>query len=336
MTRVLVTGSTGGLGANLVAALDRRGFEVVGLRRSTSPSDATGGLQMATAVGDILDPDSLRAAMQGIDWVFHVAAIADDWHYPAEVVYRANVEGARNVLEAAARAGVQRFVLTSSGAALGMPRAGKGQLDEHDRFNLRPGDWPYGHSKQLAEETMAEFVAQGLHAVSVLPTAIMGPRDVKFISGELLVRTLKRELLPLPEGGLNFIDMRDCAEGHIAAAEKGRPGERYILGGHNMTHRETMGIISEVLGVKARILPLPRWVLPPAAGLVSLLQRLGVRMPIERQRVLLSGQFMYFDNGKAVRELGLTVRPFAESVRDAYQWYVENGHFAKRGVRVPA
>ncbi len=332
MTRALVTGSTGGVGANLIAALNTHGVEVVGLRRRTSPNDAVGDLRLTFVTGDILDLASLRPAMEGVDWVFHVAAIADDWNFPAQTVYKVNVEGTQNVLEAAYRAGVKRFVFTSSAAALGRPRRGRLLLTEQDEYNLRPEEWPYGYSKYLAMQIVEEYAGKGLHAVSVLPTAILGPRDVKFISGELLVRALRREVFPLPDGGVNFVDSRDVAAGHIAAAEHGRPGERYILGGHNLTHSEILRTISEVLGIPIRCVRIPRWALPVLAEAVGVLLKLGVHLPIERTRVLLSGEYMYYDNSKAVRELGLTPRPFAETVADAYRWYVEHGFFARRGI----
>ena len=332
MTRALVTGCTGGLGANIVAALNRRGVEVVGLRRSSSPFDAVADLDFETVVGDLLAPQSLRRAMQGVDWVFHAAAIADDWHYEADAVYRVNGHGTRNVLDAALEAGVSRVVYTSSTAALGKPRPGQPLMDEHNTFNLDPADFPYGHSKHRAEGIVQEYVARGLDVVSVLPAAIMGPRDLKFISGELLVRVLKRQIMPFPQGGLNFIDIRDCAEAHIAAAERGRRGERYVLGGHNMTHRETLGIVGRVLGVRVRHVEMPRRLLPALAEVIMLLKRLGAEIPLERGRVLLSGEFLYYDSSKARQELGLQARPFAESVRDAYDWYLANGYLERRGV----
>ncbi len=332
MTRALVTGSTGGLGANLVAALNQRGIEVVGLCRKTSPQDAVGDLKMTQVVGDITDLESLRPAVDGVDWVFHVAAIADDWNFPAEVIYQANLEGARNMLTAALEAGVRRFVLTGSTAALGKPTPGKPLMDEDNVFNIEPEWWPYGHSKYLASLLLPEFVEKGLEVVGVLPSAIMGPRDLKFISGELIVRVLKRSLLPFPEGGINFIDVRDCAEAHIAAAEKGRPGERYVLAGHNLTHGETLQTIGDVVGVRPRRIKIPRWILPPLSILIDGLHKAGFKQPVERTRVLLSGEYMYYDNSKAVQELGLQIRPFAETVRDAYQWYVDHGYLERRGI----
>lgn len=338
MTRALVTGSTGFLGANLVAALNERKIDVVGLRRRNSPEDAVEGLKLAFAVGDILDAETLEPAMKGIDWVFHVAAVADYWRTPAETIYKVNVEGARNVFEAALRANVKKVVFTSSSAAVGLPRPGKRLMDETDRYNRKPEEFFYGHSKQIAEDLLLEYVAQGLDAVSVLPSAVLGPRDLKFNAGELVVQALKPSLpfMPLPHGGLNFIDVRDCVAGHLAAAEKGRAGERYLLAGHNLTHRETMDSVNRELGTSVPIVELPGWIFVPAAEVVGILQKAGAKLPVDRGRVLHSREFMYYDNSKAVRELGLSIRPFRDSVRDAYEWYIENDYLAKRGINTPS
>ena len=308
--------------------------DVVGLRRKTSPDDAVEDLKIRFVVGDLLDAASLREAMQGIDWVFHVAAVADYWQVSNEVVYRVNVDGAKNVMQAALDAGVQRLVLTSSSSALGLPKADGVLLTEEDTFSLKPSDFPYGHSKSLAEEAMHEFVEKGLPALSVLPSAVIGPRDLKFNAGELILQALKPTLpvIPIPKGGLNYIDVRDLVDGMIAAAQKGKVGGRYLLAGHNLTHRETIESVDEALGTSQRVLQLPRWLLPPLAEVVAVLKRLGVELPIDRGRVLLSRAYVYYDNSRAVNELGLQTRPFVESVRDAYDWYVENDYFAKRGV----
>lgn len=332
MIRALITGATGGLGANLIAALNAERVEVVAMRRSTSPDAAIEEQPAEWAVGDVLDTDSLAAAMRGVDWVFHVAAIADDWNHPAERVYAVNVEGTRNVLQAACDAGVSRFVYTSSSSALGVPEREGQLLDESNTYNLPPDLWPYGHSKHLAEGLVREAAAEGLPALSLLPVALMGPRDVKFISGELIVRALKRQLMPFPEGGLSFLDTRDCAAAHVAAAQVGRPGERYVLAGENLPHRQAVEIIGQALGVPIRYVRIPRWSLPAVAAGVALAGRLGVKLPVERARVLLSGKYVYYDAGKARAELGLQARPFAESVRDAYSWYRDHGFFARRGI----
>ncbi len=333
MTRALVTGSTGFLGSSLVAALNERNIEVLGLRRKNSPGDAVEGLDLQFAVGDILEPETLPDAMKDIDWVFHIAAVSDHRHTASDVIYRVNVEGARHVFAAALKAGVKRVVFTSSSSALGIPTQDQPILDESSQFNLEPHEFPYGHSKYLAEQVMEEYVAQGLDAVSVLPSAVVGPRDLKFISGELIIQALKGGIPALPRGGLNYIDVRDCVESQIAAAEKGHSGERYILAGTNMTHRESLQIVSTVLGTAVPPMDIPPWFLPIMGVGVEVLRKMGVKLPINKEALLMGARYLYYHNTKAVRDLGLQVRPFADSIRDAYGWYLEHGYLEKRGLK---
>lgn len=330
--RALVTGSTGFLGSTLVAALNERGIEVLGLRRTTSPDTALAGLSITPVIGDILDPKSLPRAMENVNWVFHLAAVADHRRASVDALYRANVEGARHVFQAAKDAGVKRVIFTSSSAALGVPRSGKPLMDESDQFNLKPEEFPYGYSKHLAEQILQEYVEQGLDAVTVLPSAVLGPRDIKFIAGELIIQAIKGTVPAIPTGGLNYIDARDCIDGHIAAAEKGRCGERYLLATHNMSHREVMEIIAQELGTRVPRLDIPPWAVPLIGEVVGLLNWLGFDLPINREAVRMSRQHLYYDNHKAVSELGLRVRPFAESVRDTYTWYAKHGYLQRRGI----
>jgi dihydroflavonol-4-reductase len=145
----------------------------------------------------------------------------------------------------------------------------------------------------------------------------------------LIARVIKQPIQPFPDGGLNFIDSRDAAAGHITAAEKGRVGERYILAGHDMTHIEAVKRIGEVLGIPVRTVTIPQFVIPPLGKVINILHRLRVNIPIERGRILISREYLYYDNSKAVRELGLQVRPFSESVYSAYRWYVEHNYFER-------
>ncbi len=326
MTRALVTGSTGYVGANLVAALNDRGIEVIGLQRKTSPQAAVQDVTMTPVIGNILDIDSLRPAMQNIDWVFHVAAVADYWQVADEVVYRVNVEGAKNVMQAALDAGVKRFVFTGSTAALGVPPPDKPLMDETNQFNLKPEQFPYGHSKHLAEQALQDYVQQGLPAVSVMPAAVSGPRDLKFNVGEMIKQAMNNGPLPTPQGGLNYIDARDVAAAHIAAAEHGTVGERYILGGQNLTHRETFQQVLNAVGNTRPFITVPNWLIPPLAHAVDLAHTLGANLPVDKGRILLSREFMYYDTFKAQNELGLQTRSFAESIHDTYRWYIDNGY----------
>lgn len=333
MTRAFITGITGCVGSNLAEALLRRGVEVSGLCLPGAPTRGLEGLNVRLVQGNLFEDGVLKQGLTGADWVFHVAGIADDWNYPAAQVYRVNVEGTRRALEAAAQAGVSRFVYTSSAAVAGVPERDGQLLDENHPFNLPPADWIYGHSKVLAEQAVQEFTARGLHCVCVEPTAIFGPRDQTRVCGQIIFRIMRGELFPFPPGGANYIDVRDVAEMHIAAAELGQPGERFILSGHNLSHQDFLKALENALGVRAHYLPVPRALVPPVAEAVGGLIRLGLHLSIDRGRVLLSRRYMYYDNRRAAHALGLRPRPFEETLLDSYQWYVEQGMLEPRRAR---
>lgn len=325
--RALVTGGTGFVGANLVAGLIEQGITPRVLHRQTSSLEALRGLHFETAIGDILDDvDALAADMAECHWVFHVAAVADYWRQPTNRLYQVNVEGTRRVLEAARRAGVRRFVFTSSLAALGLPRPGE-CLDEDDAFNLPPSQFPYGHSKRLAEQEVQRAVAQGLDAVIVNPTVVLGPRDVNQISGSIIVEAARGLVRFVPPGGVNYIAVRDVVAGHIAAARHGRVGERYILGAHNLSHAEAIPIICRIVGRRPPRLKIPGWLLPPAAAVVRLARALfGRPRALDENQVRLLGAEIYADAGKAQRELHLPQTPFPATVQEAYNWYNKHGY----------
>jgi dihydroflavonol-4-reductase len=330
MTRAFITGVTGCVGSNLAAALLQKGIDVVGLCQPGAPDLAIQGLKITRVEGDIRNPAEMQTLLKEIDWVFHVAAIADDWRYPAEKIYQTNVAGTQNMLSAALHAGVKRFVLTSSAAALGVPKIKGALLDEKSPFNLKPKDWVYAHSKVLAERALQQAVRQGLPALSVLPTAILGPADMNFISGQLIARAWKGELFPFPHGGVNFIDVRDVAQAQIEAALHGTVGERYLLGGHNLSHLHILGAIGDVLNVPIAYWNVPEAVLPVMAETMGLLRKVGLPVPIDRQRIRMSRLYMYYDNHKAVEALGLRPRSFDETVADTFNWYCANGYLKRR------
>lgn len=332
MTRAFVTGGTGFVGANLVQALNTRDIDARVLLRPTSSQQALQGLVYETVTGNVLDePDALARAMEGCDWVFHVAAVADYWRRKRELLYRVNVGGTRNVLQAAQRAGVRRLVFTSSLAALGVPQERGQLLDEADTFNLSPDSFPYGHSKALAEQEVLAAVEQGLHAVIVNPSIVLGPRDVNQISGSLVVQAARGRLRFAVPGGANFIDVADVVAGHIAAAEKGGSGERYVLGNHNLTHKEAVSIICDVVGRNRPRVTIPGWILPPAATLVRAVRvLLGNVLPADENQVRLMSAFIFADNQKAVAELSLPQTPFRVTVQRTYNWYNRNGYLERR------
>ncbi|HIC88182.1 MAG TPA: SDR family NAD(P)-dependent oxidoreductase [Anaerolineae bacterium] len=324
--RALVTGATGFVGANVVEALNTAGHAVRALRRPSSRLDALLGLEFEPVVGDVLDPDSLQKAMQGCDVVFHVAGVADYWQADRERMYQVNVEGTRYVMEAALAAGVERVVYTSSAAALGIPYRSC-PADEGQRFNVPPDHFPYGHTKHLAELEVEKAVCQGLPAVIVNPTVVLGPRDVNQGSAQLITGVY-RQLLPfITPGGMNVIDARDMALGHLAAAEKGRVGERYLLGGENLTLRRAAEIVSEVVNVPPPRFTLPRCLIRPLAWLIDLVNSLSPRpLPITGLMLRLGAEDFYYDTRKAEQELGLRHRPFRETVSDTFEWLRTNGY----------
>jgi dihydroflavonol-4-reductase len=349
--KALVTGSTGFLGANLVEGLAAAGHEARALQRSSSRLDALAGLTYEPVIGDVLDPRSLAAAMNGVDWVFHVAAVADYWRQGGTAqLYRVNVGGTRLVLEAALAASVRRVVFTSSAFALGVPTAhpqpsdspshpppreqnAEGKQNNHlmneaATFNLPATLSPYGHSKHLAEKVVHEFVARGLEVVIVNPTAILGPRDLNLVSGSLVLAVYRRQVPAIPPGGINYVDVADVVAGHIAAAERGASGERYILGAHNLTHRQAVTTIARVVGVPPPRVQFPGPMLGPLAVAVDMFNRVWPGAPlVEGNQVRLMKHIVFYDCNKAQQTFGLGPPiPFAASVERTLRWYQDNGH----------
>jgi dihydroflavonol-4-reductase len=328
--KVLVTGSTGFLGANLVEALSAAGHEVHAMHRANSRLDALKELAYVPVVGDVLDPDSLTPALEGMDWLFHVAAVADYWRQRGTAqLYRVNVGGTRNVLLAALNAGVRRVVFTSSVAALGLPQNGStAPLDESATFNLPAERFPYGHSKYLAENVAREFVARGLQVSTVNPTVVLGPKDLNLISGSIIREVLRFHTPFFPPGGTNYVDVADVVAGHIAAAERGRAGERYILAGHNLTHRQALTTVAEIVGVSPPRWPLPRTMMEPLSTAIDWFNRAWPGPPlIDGNQVRLLKHTVFFDGSKARRDLNLKPSiPFRDSVARTFRWYRDNGY----------
>lgn len=325
--RALVTGGTGFVGANIVAALNEAGIETRVLVRPSSSMKALDGLQYEAYRGDILDDEQeLSGSMAGCEWVFHAAAVSDYWRQDTEAVYRVNVEGTRRVLEAAKVAGVSRLIYTSSISALGWPQKGC-LLDESSHFNLDPNTWPYAHSKYLAEKLVVEAFEGGFPAVIVNLPVVLGPRDVNMISGSIVVEAHRGLARFYPPGGTNFASVEDVAVGHLRAAERGRPGERYILAGWNLSYKESFARVCQVVGRPAPRLALPQWLLPPFAASVKVARTvLGNRIPFNSSQVKLSGVELYVDGKKAFDELQLPLSSFEVTVQNAYDWYNMNGY----------
>lgn len=322
--RALVTGGTGFVGAHLARALTEAGHAVSILHRKTSKLDTLEGVTFESVLGDIMEPDAVRAAADGCDWVFHVAAVADYWRADPKRMLDVNVEGTRIILNAAREAGVQRVVFTSSAAAVGFnPDA---PSDEAAPFNLSPSDFLYGYSKHLAEGVVREAVQAGQEVVTVNPVIVIGPGDVNKISGSMVIETRQRgRLLPIAPGGACYVDVRDVARWHIDAAERGISGERYILGTANYSHREWFDMIAEIVGVPKSIINVPRFAIPVTAQAIGLARRIGVKLPIDATQTRLGALNVYFKYDKAWQAFGPPQYDMRQSIADTYLWYKARG-----------
>jgi dihydroflavonol-4-reductase len=319
---VLVTGATGFIGAALCRALCSEGLSVRALHRSTSSLAPLQDLELERVVGDILDPDSLTPAMRGARWVFHTATQSDYWRQP-DRVWRSAVDGTRNVVEAARAAGVERGMHTSSLAAVGIPDKGE-LLDEKHAFNLPRRRLPYGHAKHQAEK-QALASAGDMDIVILNPSVVMGAGDLHQISGSMVVESARGLGFVYSDGGVNIVHITDVVDGHLAAARRGRTGERYILGGENLTHRQTFTVLADIVGRRPPWLRIPGWAITPAAALLDLLGRV-VRLPMNGDQLWMSRRLLFCDTTKARTELGLAPpRPFRQAAKEAYDWYRAQG-----------
>jgi len=321
-----VTGGTGFVGSYVVRALRDDGHTVRVLHRTSSKLSALAGLEYESCSGDVTDIDTLRAAFAGCDWVFHVAAVADYWNADNARMFEVNVGGTRKVLQAAREAGVKRVVFTSSAATIGLPHDDT-LADESSPFNLPPAAFPYGTSKVLAEEVVSEAVAQyGQDVVIVNPAIVIGPGDLNQISGSFVVQMARWQwLTPVSGGGLSVTDVRDVAAAHIAAALRGRSGERYILNSANYPDHEWFGMIADVLDIAPPLITIPNAAVPLLAGLIDALRRIGIPTPVDANQIRLATRTIYFDSSKARAELHEPQIDMRQSVQDTVDWYRDNG-----------
>jgi dihydroflavonol-4-reductase len=323
----LVTGGTGFVGTHVVRALVARGEKVRCLVRPTSRLTNLEGLPVEIASGDVRDAASVRAAMGGVRRVFHCAADYRLWARHPREIEESNVSGTENVLAAATDAGVERIVHTSSVGALGLTADGT-PADERTPVSASSLIGTYKRSKHEAERTAERWAARGAPVVIVNPSTPVGERDVKPTpTGQMVLDFLNRRMPAYVDTGLNLVDVRDVAEGHILAAERGRVGERYILGHRNMTLKEILDTLSSLTSLPAPKLRLPHWVPLTAAAVDTLAARLTGRPPrVPLDAVRMSRHRMFFDSSKAVRELGLPQTPVEEALARAVAWFRENGY----------
>jgi dihydroflavonol-4-reductase len=324
---VLVTGATGFVGGNLVRELLAHGHSVRVLARPRSDRRALEGCAVEIAEGDLLDPASLRRAMEGARHVYHAAADYRLWAPDLRELYRVNVDGTRHLLQAAAEAGAERIVYTSTVGAVGIPKDGT-PGDETTPVSLADMVGAYKTSKFLAERVADEWAARGAPVVIVNPSAPIGPWDVRPTpTGQMIVDFLNGKMIGSVDTGLNVVHVRDVSRGHILAAQKGRVGERYILGHRNLPLLEIFRILSSLTGVPAPRFRVPYAVAWLGAAAMEGVSRLTRRPPaVPLTAVRMARKRMYFSSDKAIRELGLPQTPAETALKDAVDWFTERGY----------
>lgn len=322
--KAFVTGGTGFVGANLIRLLLQQGYEVKALARPNARLDNLNGLEIELISGDLNDPDLARS-MQGCDCLFHVAAHYSLWQRDRDLLYQSNVLGTRNVLAAAKAAGIERSVYTSSVAAIGINPSGQPTTEQYQS----PVERLIGHYKQSkywAEQEAVKAARSGQDIVIVNPSTPIGAYDIKPTpTGDIVVRFLERRMPTYVETGLNFVHVQDVAWGHLLALQKGKSGERYILGNQNLSLKQLLDELSQITGLSAPARSIPVWIPLSVAWIdETILTKFGKKPSIPVDGVRMSKQPMYYDASKAIRELGLPQTPIHIALKDAVDWFQEN------------
>lgn len=327
--KVLVTGASGFVGSHVARLLAERGDRVRALVRRTSRIDNLTDLDCEPVYGDLQDLDSLRQAVKGCEALFHVAADYRLWARDPKELYRSNVEGTTNILRAAQEADIQKIVYTSTVGTLGIPPNGAAGTEETP-VTLDDMVGHYKRSKFLAEEQARRFVEkEGLPVVLVHPSTPVGENDIKPTpTGKVIVDFLNRRMPAYIQTGLNLIDVRDVAQGHLLALERGVPGQRYILGNQNLTLQEILAMLAEITGLAAPRRQIPYGLAYAVAQvdnwLFGSLLRCEPHIPLEG--VKMARKLMFFDASKAVRELGLPQSPVRDALARAVEWFRAHGY----------
>jgi dihydroflavonol-4-reductase len=324
---VLVTGATGFVGGHVARLLGERGDRVRVLVRATSNLKSLEGLNVEPIQGDLRDAASLERAMDGVQRVFHVAADYRLWTRHPEEIYESNVGGTKRLLEAAEKAGVERFIYTSTVATIAVPRHGA-LPDESINASIDEMIGHYKRSKFQAEQVAIEAARAGGPVVIVNPTAPVGPGDWKPTpTGKIILDFLQGKMPAYVDTGLNVAPVEDVAAGHLLAADKGRFGERYILGGRNMTLKEILEALSPIAGRPAPRVQLPHAVALAAGYVDEFVARISGREPkIPVEGVKMSRHRMFVTTGKAERELGYVQTSIPAALERAVRWYKANGY----------
>jgi dihydroflavonol-4-reductase len=321
---VFVTGGTGFIGANLVRLLLDRGYKVKALVRPNSDLRNLQGLEIEQVTGHLNDPE-ISKLMRDCQVLFHVAARYSLWQSDRDQLYKDNVLGTRNLLAAARQAGVERVVYTSSVAAIGVGKNGE-SVDETHQSPVETLVGDYKKSKYYGEQEARKAIALGQDIVIVNPSTPIGPLDSKPTpTGDIILRFLRGQMPAYVNTGLNLIDVRDVAIGHLLALEKGRIGERYILGNQNLSLQDLLEELSTITGIPAPKIQIP-YGIPLAVAWIDekMLAPLGKKPSVPLDGVRMSRQKMYYDPSKAIRELGLPSSSIFVALKDAVDWFCRN------------
>ena len=322
----LVTGATGFLGSAIARELLSDGRKIKLLARDNADLQNIDGLDAEVVKGDLRDRESLKSAMKGCSTLYHAAAYYSLWDRDKKLIYDINVQGTRNILETALELDLGRVVYTSTVGCIGLSEDHSPTNEDHpmDPSTLSND---YKISKFQAEKIALEMHGRGLPVVIVNPSTPIGPRDIKPTpTGKIVLDFLHGKMPAYLDTGLNLIDVADCARGHILAEEKGKPGERYILGNKNMSLKEILLALEKITGIKAPSIKMPYWVAYAAGLACETLSDLVTQKPpaVPLAGVKMAKYFMYFDSSKAIQELGLPQNPVENALNQSVQWFQEN------------
>jgi dihydroflavonol-4-reductase len=329
----LVTGASGFLGSHVARQLVARGEDVRVMMRPLSTNRAIADLSLEYVTGDLRDPGSVARATRGVKRVFHVAADYRLWAKRKEDIYDSNVGGTKNLLEAAARDGVEQFIYTSTVATIAVDRPQHPNEFTDARLDEMIGH--YKRSKWMAEQEASKAAKAGLPVIVVMPTTPVGPWDWKPTpTGKIILDFLNGKMPGYVETGLNFVGVEECAAGHLLAAEKGKIGERYLLGGENLTLKQLLDTLSRITGLSAPKLKIPHGLALGVAYANTVFSRLIGREPgIPVEGVKIARHMMFVDCSRAQRELGFKAGPVGAALERAVRWYAANGYIDKSRAR---
>lgn len=332
--KTFVTGTTGFIGSAILRELLKDGRAVKTLVRKNAVLQNIDGLDVEIVTGDLLDKASLHSALIGCDVLYHTAAYYSLWNRDKKILYDINVDGTRNILDAAKQAGVQKVIYTSTVGCIGLHPDGH-PADEETPLDLTTLSNDYKKSKYQAEQIALH--CKDLPVVVVNPSAPVGPRDIKPTpTGKIIVDFLNRKMPAYLDTGLNLIHVNDCARGHLLAEKKGKPGERYILGNQNMSLKDILMALENITGLKAPTLQMPYWIAYSAGWVCEMISNyITQREPaVPLGGVKMAKYKMYFDPSKAVRELSLPQTPVENALREAVEWFITHQYASKTTTRL--